>query len=103
MSRSSLKLPPNKRYTLERGETTASILNDDISSSQKVSVSLGDFEENLEEQLEMQESEQVINVPPDVVTACKIENDGVGNKENNIMANKKESAKIVDQSETTCT
>ncbi|XP_064390034.1 adhesion G protein-coupled receptor L3-like [Halichondria panicea] len=101
VSRSSLKLPPNKRYTLERGETTASILNDDISSSQKVSVSLGDFEENLEEQLEMQESEQVINVPPDVVTACKIENDGVGNKEN--MANKKESAKIVDQSETTCT
>ncbi len=97
VSRSSLKLPANKRYTLERGETTASILNDDMSSSQKASVSfeksLGDFDENLEEQLEMQESGQVKYVPPDVVTACKIEDDGDGTKENVV-------AEITDQCET---
>lgn len=71
MTRTSLKAPStsNKRFTLERNETTVSILNSDVSTNQNIS-----FIENSSENLLQDPREKLdgkSEVPTDTVTVQK--------------------------------
>ncbi len=80
MTKRSFKVPSNK-FSLERGETTTSILNSDVSTSQNMSVSFNNSLENLaEDQVEMKKNRKEKTAPNDTMTAQEAVTESRGDK-----------------------